>query len=118
MSDIQLDRVRKICHALPEVTEKLSHGEPTFFVKKKVFAMYSDHHHCDKHLAIMIPAPLGFQELMIESAPEKFYRPPYVGAKGWVGIELSEVSDEELKSHIEAAWRFITPKKLLGACKK
>ena len=91
MSDLQLERVRKICYALPEVTEKLSHGEPTFFVKKKVFVMYSDHHHCDEHLAVMIPAPLGFQEMMIKAAPEKFYRPPYVGVKGWIGIELRNV---------------------------
>ncbi len=112
MSDIQLDRVRKICHALPEVSEKLSHGEPTFFVKKKVFAMYSDNHHCDQHLAVIVPAPLGFQAMMIEAAPRKFYKPPYVGVKGWVGIELSEVSDEELRSHIEQAWQLIAPKKL------
>jgi hypothetical protein len=112
MSDEQLERVRKICHSFPEVMEKLSHGEPTFFVKKKVFVMYSDHHHCDEHLAIMIPAPLGVQEMLIESFPKKFYRPPYVGVKGWVGIELCEVGDEELHSHIESAWRMIAPKKL------
>ncbi len=112
MGDDQLERVRKICHSFPEVLEKLSHGEPTFFVKKKVFVMYSNNHHNDGHVAIMIPAPLGVQEMLIESSPQKFYRPPYVGVKGWVGIELSEVSDEELKTHIESAWRMIAPKKL------
>ena len=90
MIETQLERVRKICLALPEASEKLSHGEPTFFVKKKVFVMFSDNHHNDGHVAIMIPAPLGVQAMMIEAAPEKFYRPPYVGVKGWVGVELGD----------------------------
>lgn len=115
MIETQLHRVRKICLALPEVSEKLSHGEPTFFVKKKVFVMFSDNHHNDGHVAIMVPTPLGVQAMMIEAAPEKFYRPPYVGVKGWVGVELGQVSDEELKLHIEGAWRLIAPKKLSAA---
>ena len=112
MIETQLQRVRKICLALPEASEKLSHGEPTFFVKKKVFVMFSENHHNDGHVAIMIPAPLGVQAMLIEAAPEKFYRPPYVGVKGWVGVELGQVTDEELKMHIEGAWRLIAPKKL------
>ena len=115
MIETQLQRVRKICLAFPEASEKLSHGEPTFFVKKKVFVMFSENHHNDGHVAIMIPAPLGVQEMLIEAAPEKYYRPPYVGVKGWVGVELSQVSDEELKLHIEGAWRLIAPKKLSAA---
>jgi hypothetical protein len=106
-----VERVRKICLALPGASEKFSHGEPTFFVKK-VFAMCSTNHHNDGHFAVVVPAAIGVQEMLIERAPEKFYRPPYVGGAGWVGIELNRVSDEELAFHIQEAWRLIAPKKL------
>jgi len=107
-----LRRVQRICHALPETTEKISHGEPTFFVRKKVFAMFSNNHHNDGHIAVCIPAAIGIQEMLIERSPEKFYRPPYVGVRGWVGIELNRISDEELALHIKEAWRLIAPQKL------
>ena len=106
-----IERVRRICLALPGATEKLSHGEPTFFVKK-VFAMCSTNHHHDGHFAVVVPAAIGVQQMLIERAPEKFYRPPYVGGAGWVGIELNRVSDEELAFHLQEAWRLIAPKKL------
>jgi hypothetical protein len=107
-----VQRVRSICHALPGTMEKLSHGEPTFFVKKKVFAMCSINHHNDGHMAVVLPAPIGVQEALIEASPKKFYRPPYVGGAGWVGIELPRVSDKELAFHIHEAWRLIAPRKL------
>ena len=98
--------------ALPETTEKISHGEPTWFVKKKVFAMFSNNHHHDGHIAVTIPAAIGIQAMLVERAPEKFYRPPYVGVRGWVGIELDQVTDEELAFHLREAWRLIAPPKL------
>jgi hypothetical protein len=107
-----LSRVRRICLALPGASEKLSHGEPTFFVKK-VFAMCSNNHHNDGHIAVVIPAAIGIQEMLIKTSPKKFYRPPYVGVSGWVGIELDRVNDKELAFHIQEAWRLIAPKKLL-----
>jgi hypothetical protein len=91
----QLERVRRICLSLPETWEKISHGEPTFFVRKKVFAMCSNNHHNDGHIAVTIPAAIGIQAMLIERSPEKFYRPPYVGVRGWVGIELDQVTDED-----------------------
>jgi hypothetical protein len=106
-----IERVRRICLALPGVTEKISHGEPTFFVKK-VFAMCSNNHHHDGHIAVVIPAAIGIQEMLIKTSPQKFYKPPYVGSSGWVGIELERVSDKELAFHIQEAWRLIAPKKL------
>ena len=112
MSEKHLKRVRQICFALPETTEKLSHGEPTFFVRKKVFAMFSNNHHNDGHIAVTMPAPPGVQAMLIERAPEKYYRPPYVGGAGWIGIELGRINDEELEFHIREAWRLIAPKKL------
>jgi hypothetical protein len=107
-----VERVRRICLALPEAWEKLSHGEPTFFVKKKVFAMCSINHHSDGHIAVVLPAPIGVQQALIEASPKKYYRPPYVGGAGWVGVELPRVSDKELTLHIREAWRLIAPPKL------
>jgi hypothetical protein len=107
-----LPRVRRLCAALPGTTERLSHGEPTFFVAKKVYAMFANNHHDDGHVAIWIPAPPGLQATLIKTEPKKFFRPPYVGVSGWIGIELEEISDEELAFHIWEAWRLIAPKKL------
>ena len=115
MSANHLQRVRRICAALPETTEKLSHGEPTFFVRKKVFAMFSNNHHNDGHIAVVLAAPPGIQAMLIEGSPQKFYKPPYVGGRGWVGIELDHVSDEELAFHLREAWRVIAPKGLQAA---
>ncbi|SRR6266480_2615814 len=107
-----LARVRRICMALPETMEKLSHGEPTFFVCKKVFAMCSNNHHNDGHIAVLLPAAIGVQAALIKASPEKFYRPAYVGVRGWIGIELTAVDDEELLLHVREAWRLIAPEKL------
>ena len=108
----QVERVRRICLALPGTWEKLSHGEPTFFAGKKVFAMCSINHHNDGHIAVTIPAAIGIQAMLIKASPEKFYRPPYVGPAGWVGIELPQVTDKELAMHLGEAWRLIAPPKL------
>ena len=84
----QLRRVRRVCLSLPGATEKLSHGEPTFFVHKRVFAGFSNNHHGDGHVAVVLPASPGLQEALVEEAPHAYYRPPYVGAAGWIGVEL------------------------------
>jgi hypothetical protein len=70
-----------------------------------------DHHH-DGHIAIVIPAAIGVQAALIEASPKKFYRPPYVGNAGWVGIELPRISDRELAAHLTEAWKLIAPEKL------
>jgi hypothetical protein len=98
--------------SLPGVEEKLSHGEPTFFVSRKVFTMFANNHHDDGHVAVWIPAAPGLQAALVTSRPQTYFRPPYVGVRGWVGIELDRVDDEELGSHILDAWRLIAPKKL------
>src|SRR5262245_60669698 len=113
MSEKHLKRVRRICSALPEMTEKLSHGAPTFFVRKKVFAMFTDNHHDDGRIAVWLPVPPGIQAALIAADPEKFFKPPYVGVRGWVGIRLDQVDDQELASHLREAWKMIAPKKLL-----
>jgi hypothetical protein len=113
--DQQVERVRQICLALPGTWEKLSHGEPTFFVGKKVFAMCSINHHNDGHIAVTIPAAIGIQAMLIEKDSKKFYRPPYVGPAGWVGIELPRVNDKELALHLHEAWQLIAPPKIQAA---
>ncbi len=118
MSRQQIERVRRLCLALPETSEKLSHGEPTFFVVKKVFVMFADNHHNDGHVAVWLPAPPGMQAALIESAPGAYFRPPYVGHRGWVGIELSQISDEDLRYHIQVAWELTAPKRVLAAFQK
>ncbi|MFO7664548.1 MAG: MmcQ/YjbR family DNA-binding protein [Chloroflexota bacterium] len=114
MSTPHLERVRRICLALPETSERLSHGEPTFFVGKKVFTMFANNHHDDGRIAVWLPVPAGLQETLIETNPETYFKPPYVGWRGWVGIELATVSDEDLDYHIRVAWELVAPKRLLS----
>ncbi len=84
-----IERLRAICLALPEASERLSHGEPTWFAGKgKVFAMLDNHHHGSPHLAVWLPQPMGVQEALVEADPARFFRPPYVGPSGWVAVIL------------------------------
>jgi hypothetical protein len=103
----QLARLRRICTSIPGTIEKVSHGEPTFFTPKRVFAMFANNHHGDGHVAVWLPAAAGVQSALIEEAPETYFRPPYVGVNGWVGVELSKVDDEQLGALIREAFRFI-----------
>lgn len=114
-SDKLLKRVRKICESYPETVEKLSHGEPTFFARKKVFVMFANDHHGDGRIAVWLPAPLGVQQMLIEADSAVFFKPPYVGVRGWIGIELKGIDDGDLASHIDTAWRMVAPKKLQAA---
>ncbi|MBX2999847.1 MAG: MmcQ/YjbR family DNA-binding protein [Caldilineaceae bacterium] len=110
MNEDQIQRVRRICTDLPETYEKLSHGEPAFFVGKRMYAMFANNHHNDGRVAVWLPAPAGMQSVLIESEPEKFFKPPYVGVRGWVGIELSAINNEELEAYLYQAWHMIAPK--------
>ena len=92
--DRLVGRLRRICMALPDANEKLSHGEPTWFAGKgKVFAMLDDHHHGAAHLSVWLPQPFGAQEALMRTDPERFFRPPYVGVSGWVGVVLDKGPD-------------------------
>lgn len=113
-----LERVRRICLALPETTERLSHGEPTFFVHKKVFVMFASNHHSDGRVAVWLPVAAGVQTALMETDPETYFKPPYVGNRGWIGIELEGISDEDLTFHIETAWELVAPKRLLKGASK
>jgi len=111
-----LARLRAICLALPEAHEKLSHGEPTWFAGKgKVFAMLDDHHHGARHLSVWLPAEPGVQQALVESDPKRYFRPPYVGPSGWVGVVLDERPDwAKVAWLVEQAFRQVAHRKLVA----
>ena len=112
-----LPRLREICLALPEANERLSHGEPTWFAGKgKVFAMLDNHHHGAEHLSVWLPQPRGVQERLLQTDPERFFRPPYVGPKGWVGVVLDRKPDwQQVRALVHDAYRFVASAKLRAA---
>jgi hypothetical protein len=106
----QLERLRRLCLPIPGAMEKLSHGEPTFFTPKRVFAMFSNNHHGDGHIAVWLPTGPGVQEALIEEAPQIFFRPPYVGPSGWIGVEMAGIDDDWLGSLIREAFDLVAAK--------
>jgi hypothetical protein len=112
----ELERLRAICLALPDVTERLSHGSPAWFVRgRKTVAMYLDDHHGDGRLAIWCPAPPGVQEAMVREEPERFFRPPYVGHRGWIGVRLDRDPDwHEIAAICQDAYRQVAPRSLVA----
>jgi hypothetical protein len=88
-----VERLRALCLALPEVTEKIAWGTPTWRVGGRVFAQLADHHHGNPHLAVWLAAPEGAQQALIEAEPARFFRPAYVGHLGWVAAILDEAAD-------------------------
>jgi hypothetical protein len=100
----------------PEVTERLSHGEPTWFVQdKKVFVMFDDHHHGADRIAINCPAAPGVQGSLVDEEPDRFFVPPYVGHRGWVGVRLDvEVDWHEVAGIVDDAYRLVAPRKLIA----
>ena len=108
-------RLRKICLALPETTERLSHGEPTWFVRgKKTFLSMSDHHHDDR-VALWCAGADGAQEVLVSTQPHKFFRPPYVGHRGWLGVylDVADVDWDQIADLVVDAYRVVAPKKLV-----
>jgi hypothetical protein len=110
-----LERLRAIGLGLPETSERLSHGAPSFFVRdKKCFLMLVDDHHGDGRFAIWCAAPPGNQELLVQADPERFFRPPYVGHRGWLGVMLHGPVDwDEIAGIVEDAFAAVAPKSLL-----
>ena len=111
---METDRLREICLAFPEVTERPSHGAPTWFVRNKTFATYwADGHHDHHFPHLWCAAPPGAQQELIAANPERFFRPPYVGHRGWLGVRLDRDPDwSELAELCEDAYREIAPKRL------
>jgi len=112
-----LERLRRICLLFPEATERVSHGEPTWFVRdRKVFVTFSNRHHDDR-VAFWCAAPPGAQEAFVGADPQRFFRPPYVGHRGWLGVYLDVpgVDWAEVEEIVEDAYRVVAPPKLVAA---
>jgi len=114
-TDDPLPRLRALCMALPEVEERLSHGEPTWFIQgKKTFVTYAEQHHDDR-LAFWCAAPLGEQEALVGSDPKRFFRPPYVGHRGWLGVYVDVPQDwDELAEIVTEAYCTVAPRRLIA----
>src|SRR5436305_1613487 len=114
-----LERIRAICLGLPETTERLSHGSPTFFVRdKRAFLMVLTNHHGDGRFAIWCAAPDRMQSMLVDADPEKFFVPPYVGHRGWLGVRLDRGVDwNELAGIAEDAFAEVAPPRLLEAAR-
>lgn len=115
MTNSVIERLRALCLALPEVTERVSHGEPAWFIRgKRAFVTFADHHHDDR-LAFWCAAATGAHDALVAPFPERFFVPPYVGVRGWLGVYLDVPVDwEEIGSIIEDAYRCVAPKALLA----
>jgi hypothetical protein len=119
-SDIAIDalhHLREICLALPEVTERPSHSAPTFFVrdKKSFVQLWADGHHDDTFPHLWCAAPPGAQKDLVEQEPERFFRPPYVGHRGWLGVRLDRGVDwSEIAEICRDAYRVVAPKTLVA----
>ncbi len=113
MPDSPVGRLRTLCLSYPGAMERLSHGEPTWFVKK-TFVMFADHHHDDR-LAFWCAAPEGAQDVLVGSDPIRYFVPPYVGYRGWLGVYLDvDVDWDAVALIVEDAYRCVAPKKLLA----
>jgi hypothetical protein len=110
--------VRATCLALPRTTERPSHGRPAFFAGQRCFAMFMADHHSDGRLALWCAAPEGAQAELLQLEPDRFFRPPYVGHRGWVGVLLPGIEASELRAICREAFTCAAPaaavRELLG----
>ena len=114
-----LAQLREICLALPETSERPSHGAPTFFIReKRSFLMVLTNHHGDGRFAIWCAAPEGMQRMLVDADAERFFVPPYVGHRGWLGLRLDrEIHWDELTGIVEDAYAEVAPAKLVEAAR-
>ncbi|MET7639368.1 MmcQ/YjbR family DNA-binding protein [Streptomyces sp. NPDC005438] len=115
--DALFQAVRTRCLALPEVTERVSHGSPSFFVRR-MFLSWVDDHHGDGNTGFWCAAPDGAQSALLAEDPERFFRPPYVGGRGWLGVRLVLESGrapdwDEVAELVEDAYRTVAPARLV-----
>ncbi|MFD4469636.1 MmcQ/YjbR family DNA-binding protein [Rhodococcus sp. NPDC058505] len=117
-----LDRLRDLCLALPEATERLSHGEPSWFVRRAPqFVSYADRHHDDR-IAFWAAAPAGAQRDWVARDSARFFVPPYVGGRGWIGVYLdvgpngvpTQADWRDIEDIVEDAYRTVAPATLLA----
>ena len=111
-----LARLRRVCLALPEATEKLTWEDtPTFRVRDKIFAMFSTDHH-DGRFSLWCKAPPGGQDVLVGADPERFFAPPYVGKNGWIGVRLdTEMDWNVIAGLVEESYLITAPRRLAAA---
>src|SRR5262245_1358692 len=111
-ADAALERVREICFGFAGTEEKVSHGAPWFHVKGKMFVAFADHHHGDGRLAVWCKATPEEQRRLVREDPERYFVPPYVGVKGWVGVRLDHPETDfiELAIIVENGWLSVAPR--------
>jgi hypothetical protein len=109
------DRVRAICMGLPGVAERQSHGAPAFFAGRQFVMLWAEGHHDHRFPHLWCAAPPGAQEELVVSEPGRFFRPPYVGHRGWIGVRLDGAVDwNEVAAICEEAFRTVAPKRLIA----
>ncbi|PVZ04923.1 MmcQ/YjbR family DNA-binding protein [Actinomycetospora cinnamomea] len=114
--DVLVERLRAVCLALPEVTEKISHGSPSWFVRR-MFVSWVGRHHGDPHLSLWAAAPEGAQAEMVAAEPDRFFVPPYVGHRGWLGMRLDVAGGpdwDEIREVVTDAYRCTAPRRLVA----
>ena len=110
MAKKPIDRLRAICLALPEAVEKEAWGDPTFRVRDKIFAMEK---RGDGRISVWCKAPPGSQAVLVGADARRFFIPPYVGSKGWIGVRLDDKPDwDEVATIVRRSYQLIAPKKL------
>ena len=117
---VALERLRTLCLALPETSERPSHGAPSFFIRGKTcFLVLHDDHHGDGRFAVWCAAEPGAQEALVAGDPERFFRPPYVGHRGWLGVMLhGDVDWDDVAGIVEDAYCAVAPRTLLDALER
>ena len=115
MSDVA-DRVRRACLALPEVEERTSHGSPAFFVGRQFVMLWAEGHHDHDFPHVWCAAPPGAQEEAVAADAQRYFRPPYVGHRGWIGMRLDgDVDWAEVAERCQDAYRVVAPRRLVTA---
>jgi hypothetical protein len=110
-----LGRVRKIIEQWPETDERVSHGSPTWWGGKKTFASFHDNHHGDGRVAIWVKGTFELQGDLVDTDPDSFFVPPYVGPSGWFGIRLDvDVDWGTVEDLLEEGYRSVAPKRALA----
>lgn len=105
-----IEKLRRICLALPDALEKEAWGDPTFRVRDKIFAMVKQG---DGRVSVWCKAPPGSQEVLVGADPDRFFVPPYVGHKGWIGMRLDNAPDwSETEIAVKRSFKLIAPKRL------
>lgn len=105
-----LERLREVCLAFPESVESGGVGNPSFKVRGKIFAMQ---HPMEGRPSLWVKAPDGVQQMLVSAVPNRFFRPPYVGHHGWVGLWLdAEIDWDELADLVDESYRLTAPKRL------